>query len=96
MFTIDKTKTIEFGKILKQYRNRNNYTFRDIHTLTGIDSSTISRLEDGKILRINSLVVTALAKLYNINPIIFLNIIGYIQDEDGACEKKSVNKKYLL
>ena len=82
MFTIDKAKTVEFGKILKQYRTKNNYTFRDIHALTGIDSSTISRLEDGKILRINSLVVTALAELFCVNPLIFLNIIGYVQDKD--------------
>mgnify|MGYP003518270142 FL=1 len=82
MFTIDKARTVEFGKILEKYRTKNNYSFREVHSMTGIDSSTISRLEDGLILRINPLNITALARLYNVNPLIFLNIVGYIEDDD--------------
>ena len=91
MFTIDRTKTVRLGKILKRFRNTNNYTFKDVYTQTGIDPATISRLEDGKIFRINPLIITALAKLYNVNPLIFLNIIGYVQDKDVFNYCKIIN-----
>ena len=82
MYTIDEHKTKKLGKILRKYRTKNNYTLKDIYDKTQIDPSTIARLENGTIYRINSLILTSLARLYNINPVNLLNIIGYIDDKD--------------
>lgn len=82
MYTIDEQKTKKLGKILRKYRTKNNYTLKDIYDKTQIDPSTITRLENGTIYRINSLILTSLARLYNINPVNLLNIIGYIDDKD--------------
>lgn len=82
MYIIDEHKTKKLGKILRKYRTKNNYTLKDIYDKTQIDPSTITRLENGTIYRINSLILTSLARLYNINPVNLLNIIGYIDDED--------------
>ena len=82
MYIIDEHKTKKLGKILRKYRTKNNYTLKDIYDKTQIDPSTITRLENGTIYRINSLILTSLARLYNINPVSLLNIIGYIDDKD--------------
>lgn len=79
---IETEKLKKLAKTLRELRIQNNLSFREVDRLTGIDVSTISRLEDAKGYRINPLILTRLAKVYNVNPVSLLKIIDYVSDKD--------------
>ena len=79
---IDTEKLKKLGKTLKELRIQNNLSFRDVDKLTGVDISTISRLEEAKGHRINALILNKLAKVYNVNPVSLLMIIDYVSKDD--------------
>ena len=79
---IETEKLKKLGKTLKELRIQNNLSFRDVDKLTGIDISTISRLEEAKGYRINALILNKLAKAYNVNPVSLLKIIDYVNEDD--------------
>ena len=88
---IEKRKKL--GGILKEHRSKNNYTFRDVFQKTDIDVSTLSQLEDGNIMRINALGLISLARLYNINPLIYFKIIDFINDDEVIEYSKIIKKQ---
>jgi transcriptional regulator with XRE-family HTH domain len=79
---IETEKLKKLAKTLKELRIQNNLSFREVGKLSGVDISTISRLEEAKGYRINALILGKLAKVYNVNPVSLLKIIGYINDND--------------
>ena len=79
---IETEKLKKLGKTLKELRIQNNLSFRDVDKLTGIDISTISRLEEAKGYRINALILNKLAKAYKVNPVSLLKIIDYVNEDD--------------
>lgn len=82
MFYADEEKTKKFGKTLRELREMNNLSYRDVTRLSGVDSSTLSRLEEGHTFKINVLTIKSLAKLYKVNLLKLLKIIDYVSDED--------------
>ena len=79
---IETEKLKKLGKTLKELRIQNNLSFREVDKLTGVDISTISRLEEAKGHRINTLILNKLAKVYNVNPVSLLMIIDYVKEND--------------
>lgn len=75
-------KLKKLGRALKELRIQNNLSFRDADRLSGVDISSISRLEEGKTRRINPLTLNKLARTYKTNPLTLLKIIDYVSDED--------------
>lgn len=82
MFLIDNIKAKQFGNALRQLRIEKDLSFRDVDRLSGVDISTINRLEEGRILRLNVKHLNAIAKAYDVNPLSLLKIIDYVNDED--------------
>ena len=76
----DKLKKL--GKTLRELRIQNKLSFREADRLSGVDISSISRLEEGKSNRFNFLTLNKLARAYKVNPLSLLKIIDYISEED--------------
>lgn len=76
----DKFKKL--GKTLRELRILNKLSFRETDRLSGVDISTISRLEEGKVNRINPFTLNKLAKAYKTNPLHLFRIIDCISEED--------------
>ena len=79
---LETEKIKKLGQTLRELRKQNNLSFREADRISGVDVSTISRLEDGKGHRINLLILSKLIRAYNANPISLLKIIDYITDDD--------------
>ncbi len=82
MFKVTYNDALKLGEILKELRHKKELTFKELEKATGIDSATLSRLEQGTILRINPLILKSLADFYAINLLTLYNLINYITEDD--------------
>ena len=82
MFKVTYNDALKLGEILKELRHKRELTFKELEKATGIDSATLSRLEQGTILRINPLILKSLADFYTINLLTLYNLIDYITEDD--------------
>lgn len=82
MFKVTYNDALKLGDILKELRHKKDLTFKELEKATGIDSATLSRLEQGTILRINPLILKSLADFYTINLLTLYNLINYITEDD--------------
>lgn len=67
---------------MRELREKNDFSYKDTSNLSGVDASTLSRLEEGQTSKVNVMVINSLAKVYRVNPILLLKIIDYVSDED--------------
>ena len=90
-------KAIDFGKFLHDLRIENSYTLKDVTTQTGIDKSTLSKLENGETQKANPELLKKLADLYNVNVIDFFIMLEYISSDDIIASYISLkNEKYIF
>ena len=82
MFKVTYNVALKLGEKIKELRNKKELTFKELEKATGIDSATLSRLEQGTILRINPLILKSLADFYTINLLTLYNLINYITEDD--------------
>ena len=82
MFKVTYNDALKLGDILKELRHKKELTFKELEKATGIDSATLSRLEQGTILRINPMILKSLADFYSINLLTLYNLINYITEDD--------------
>ena len=81
-FKADLRYIKKLGKILKEFRENNNATFADISRKTLIDISTLYRLEQGEIPRVNFFMLKKIADYYNINVLELFMLTGVINKDD--------------
>ena len=82
MFKVTYNDALKLGDILKELRHKKELTFKELEKATGVDSATLSRLEQGTILRINPMILKSLADFYSINLLTLYNLINYITEDD--------------
>ena len=80
MLYTDDLRLEKFGNYLKELRINKGVTVRDIFLKTKIDITTLSRLENGLIKKINPNMLLRLADYYNTNVIFFYNLLGYLNN----------------
>ena len=80
MLYTDDLRLEKFGNYLRELRINKGVTVRDIYLKTKIDITTLSRLENGLIKKINPNMLLKLADYYNTNVIVFYNLLGYINN----------------
>lgn len=84
-----------FGKVVKQHRKDRNLRLLDVEVLTGIDNSTISKIEKGK-YNVELLTIFKLAKAFNVSTMELLdysNLMTESKVKDGKVKKKAAAKK---
>ena len=81
-FKLDIDSAKKLGNTLKLLRESNNRTFLDISKKTDIDISTLFKLEQGEILRVNFFMLKKITEYYNINPIDLLIITNIMKEKD--------------
>ena len=90
-------KAIDFGKFLHDLRIKNFYTLKKVTIETGIDKSTLSKLENGETQKANPELLKKLANLYNVNVVDFFVMLEYISSDDIIDSYISLkNQKYLF
>ena len=82
MFKVTYNDALKLGDILKELRHKKELTFKELEKAIGVDSATLSRLEQGTILRINPMILKSLADFYSINLLTLYNLINYITEDD--------------
>ena len=80
MLYIDDLRLEKFGNYLRELRINKGVTVRDIYLKTKIDITTLSRLENGLIKKINPNMLLRLADYYNTNVIVFYDLLGYLNN----------------
>lgn len=81
-FKLDIDSAKKLGNTLRLLRESNNRTFLDISKKTDIDISTLFKLEQGEILRVNFFMLKKITEYYNINPIDLLIITNIMTEKD--------------
>ena len=84
-----------FGKVVKQHRKERNLRLLDVELLTGIDDSTISKIEKGK-YNVELLTIFKLAKAFDVSTMDLLDyskLVAESKVKDGKKAKPAVNKK---
>ena len=84
-----------FGKVVKQHRKDRNLRLLDVELLTGIDDSTISKIEKGK-YNVELLTIFKLAKAFNVSTMDLLDyskLVAESKVKDGKEKKKPATKK---
>lgn len=79
-FSVNNEKAIELGLLLKITREKLQFSTQDVSKLSGVSSTDINDLENGKRMRINPYHLVQLAKIYEINIIDLYRIIDYIDN----------------
>ena len=80
MLYTDDLRLEKFGNYLRELRINKGVTVRDIYLKTKIDITTLSRLENGLIKKINPNMLLLLADYYNTNVIVFYNLLGFLNN----------------
>ena len=80
MLYTDDLRLEKFGNYLRELRINKGVTVRDIYLKTNIDITTLSRLENGLIKKINPNMLLLLADYYNTNVIVFYNLLGFLNN----------------
>jgi transcriptional regulator with XRE-family HTH domain len=84
-----------FGKVVKQHRKERNLRLLDVEVLTGIDNSTISKIEKGK-YNVELLTIFKLAKAFNVSTMDLLDYSNLATEgkvKEGKVKKKVAAKK---
>ena len=93
---INNKKLIEFGKYLYDLRTKNFFTLKEVTRKTGIDKSTLSKLENGETQKINPIFLKKLATLYNINILDLFIMLDYIDYDDIITSYNSLKKEEYI
>ena len=80
MLYTDDLRLEKFGNYLRELRINKGVTVRDIYLKTKIHITTLSRLENGLIKKINPNMLLLLADYYNTNVIVFYNLLGFLNN----------------
>ena len=81
MLYTDDLKLVKFGNYLKELRINKGVTVRDIQSKTKIDISTLNKLENGLIKKVNPNLLLILADYYNTNVIVFYDLLGFLNKD---------------
>ena len=77
-FIVNFDKSQKLGIYLKQLREKNNLTIREVKKRTGINTADLSRIESGLKERINPFHLLELSKTYKISVLELYFMIGYL------------------
>ncbi|MBE6729676.1 MAG: helix-turn-helix transcriptional regulator [Ruminococcaceae bacterium] len=64
---------MNIGEIIYTQRKKLNLTLEDIGKVVGVSKSTVKKWESGYIANIKRDKIAALAKILNLNPVIFID-----------------------
>ena len=79
------------GSFLKEIREVNSLTIRQIEDATGISNAYLSLLENDKIKKPSANVLYKLASVYNIELSLLLSAAGIIQKkDDGVSDEQNI------
>ena len=67
MFYVDDNILVQFGNILRDLRVSANKSLREVSMDTKIDITTLNRMEQGLVQKINPIMLLRLAKFFNTN-----------------------------
>src|SRR5258708_1759407 len=84
-----------FGKSVKQHRKGRNLRLLDLEVMTGIDDSTLSKIEKGK-FNVELLTIYKLALAFGVDTKALLNYSNLPSDSNGVTrklKKKAAGKK---
>jgi transcriptional regulator with XRE-family HTH domain len=81
------------GEMLKEAREKNNLTLRQVDSSTGVSSAYLSQLENGHVTNPSASILYKLATLYRVQLNDFLRAAGVIK---GATDNQKQSKETLL
>ena len=92
-FIVNFDKSQKLGIYLKQLREKNNLTIREVKKRTGINTADLSRIESGLKERINPFHLLELSKTYKISVLELYFMIGYL-NKNSLIEYNAQNTCY--
>ena len=82
MFYTDDNILVQFGNILKDLRVSSDRSLREVSMETKIDITTLNRMEQGLVQKINPIMLLRLAKFYNTNVLYFYTFLEYVSNDE--------------
>lgn len=87
----------DFGKVLKELREKNGLSLKDVTEKTEISDSKLSRIENNKNRsEVEPSILIKLSKLYGINLVDLYIIAGYLDAEALSSYRQVFNNVDLL
>ena len=82
MFYVDDNILVQFGNILRDLRVSANKSLREVSMDTKIDITTLNRMEQGLVQKINPIMLLRLAKFFNTNVLYFYTFLEYVSNDE--------------
>lgn len=82
LYTVPEEKRKNLAEVLRKARENKNLGLNQLAVKTGIQSSIISRLENGKILKINPYLLKKIAEGLGIDYKELYKIVGYLEENN--------------
>ena len=82
MMQINKEKVYIFSQYISKLRKEHGYTLNEVAEKTNLKTTSLHKIENGEYKKINPIFLSNLAKLYNINILVFYIMLGYIEEND--------------
>ena len=82
IYEVLESNRIKIGKYIKEYREKRGIGLNQLSLKTNINKSLLSRLENGKLGKINPFMLRKLALALNINYKELYKIVGYLDEDD--------------
>jgi transcriptional regulator with XRE-family HTH domain len=82
MIQISKEKLYNFSKYISKLRKEHGYTLNEVAAKTNLKPTALHKIENAEFQKINPVFLSNLAKLYNINILVFYTMLGYINEDE--------------
>ena len=82
MMQINKEKVYIFSQYISKLRKEHGYTLNEVAEKTNLKTTSLHKIENGEYKKINPIFLSNLAKLYDINILVFYTMLGYIEEND--------------
>ena len=87
-FKISDKVALEFGKYIKEIREKRGMSTNKVELLTNIKKADLSRIENGKKKVINAFYLKEFARIYKLDVIDLHKRLGFIDERVANMSKK--------
>ena len=98
-YSIPEERRIELGNYIKKARlnhTPNKLGLYDLAELTDSSTSLISKIENGKIQKINPFLLQDIAKVLEIDYRVLYRIVGFLNEENSSIVEDTESKKSIV